>query len=145
MIESKYDINQDKTETDKLSDSLDGLADTSIDSSDNVFKHEITDIELDQQIEQMIEKKIEENRKLWKCKACGKTMESRSKMKIHAETHIWGISHPCPICKKICSTRRTLKEHIDNIHSGLLFDCDRCSKTGMTKKAFGRHNRKSHN
>ena len=145
MIESKYDINQHTTETEKLSDSLDGLADTSIDTLDKVEKNEITDKELDQQIEQMIEKKIEENRKLWKCKACGKTMENRSKMKIHAETHMWGISHTCHICKKICSTRRTLKEHIDNMHSGLLFDCDLCSKTGMTKKAFGRHNRKSHN
>jgi hypothetical protein len=132
MIEPKNDINQHTTETDKFSDSSDGLTETSIDSHEIVLKTEITEIELDQQIEQMIEKKIEENRKLWKCKVCGKTMEQKGKMKLHAETHMWGmISHTCHICNKVCSTRRTLKEHIDNIHSGLLFDCDLCSKTGF--------------
>ena len=84
---------------------------------------------------------IEKSQSLWKCKACGKTMNTKQSIKRHSETHIEGMSHACHICSKTYSNRPSLSVHIDNMHSELL-SCQYCGKIGMHKNAFRDHKRK---
>ena len=106
----------------------------------NVRNLQITNNELDVQINEMIEK----NEGVWRCKICGKTATTRTNIRTHTEIHIEGMSHDCHICSKTFTTRMNLSSHIYQIHSKL-FSCDVCDKTGMTKAAYRMHNKQKHN
>ena len=90
--------------------------------------------ELDFTIEQMIEK-IEGS---WFCKVCRKTTATKTNIKIHAETHIEGMSHACTMCTKTFSNRPNLRNHISSFHSEEM-SCRVCGKTGMNKGSYDKH------
>ena len=52
----------------------------------------------------------------WMCKVCGKTVNQKSKLKQHAETHVNGFSHPCPMCGKSYRSRNVLRMHMSRDH-----------------------------
>ena len=54
---------------------------------------------------------------LWKCKACDKTLKQKTKLRIHAEIHVEGLSYQCKTCTKIFSTQNNLWSHISHIHT----------------------------
>ena len=86
---------------------------------------------------------IEKNEGVWKCKVCGKTSATKQSIKIHAETHIEGMSHACHLCSKTFPNRPGLQQHISNIHSEL-FSCDICGKTGMNRMGYMNHKSRKH-
>ena len=96
--------------------------------------------ELDLQIERMIER----SEGIWRCPHCNKSATKKEHIKIHAETHIEGVSHTCHICSKTCSTRNSLKMHITDNHSQLSFSCNICDKSGMNRKALMNHKHRNH-
>ena len=95
--------------------------------------------ELDLQIERMIER----SEGIWRCTHCNKSATKKEHIKIHAETHIDGVSHTCHICSKSVSTRNNLRQHITKQHSEL-FSCDVCEKTGMNRGAYQMHKQRNH-
>ena len=58
------------------------------------------------------------NEGLFICKACGKTLKEKTKLRIHAEIHVEGLSYQCKTCTKIFSTQNRLWSHIHNNHGG---------------------------
>ena len=81
-------------------------------ADENYVMHDDT-MDLDLQIEQLLERKDG----LWRCTICGKEARLKGNMKMHAETHIRGLSHICQTCSKSFSTRSSLKNHCYKAHS----------------------------
>ena len=100
---------------------------------------DITSKDLDIQIEEMIEK----NEGLWKCKVCAKATTGKDQIKVHAETHIGGMSHACNLCGKTFPNRPGLRSHISSIHS-VLFSCELCVKSGMNRATYRMHKQRNH-
>jgi len=95
--------------------------------------------DLDMQIIEMLEK----SDGVWKCKVCGKTTQKCSNIKVHAESHIEGMSLVCNICNKSFPYRGGLRDHIRKNHSELS-SCDICGKSGMNKNDYYNHKRRQH-
>merc|ERR1719342_199002 len=47
----------------------------------------------------------------WKCKECGKTCPTKSKIGLHVEIHIQGLSFSCNICNETYNNRMLLTKH----------------------------------
>merc|ERR1712129_43698 len=125
--ETKTDCYENSIAPQEMFGSLGELPD-SFEIGDGTLVKPITDSnhELDLQIEGMVEK----NEGLWICKVCGKTATLKGQVKVHAETHIEGVSHACHLCNTKASTRQNLRVHISRQHSEL-FSCDVCGRSGM--------------
>jgi len=128
------------------------ISDTFEPSSEHKFSSEVafkesnggkTQMNANSDLDLHILEMIEKSDGLWKCKVCGKTYKRCSHIKVHAESHIEGISLICNICNKSFSNREHLRDHIRKIHSELS-SCDLCGKSGMTKGAYNHHKRTQH-
>ena len=49
---------------------------------------------------------------IYSCKICSKTMKDKTKMRLHVETHMEGLSFPCNVCGKEFRSRNAFKTHI---------------------------------
>ena len=58
-----------------------------------------------------VEALIEKRNHIWICKVCEKSALTGSALRIHAESHVSGLSYPCQHCGKICSSRNSLSTH----------------------------------
>ena len=72
-----------------------------------------------QKLQEVEELLIKENGG-WKCKECGKIATARSSLRLHAETHVSGLSFPCNHCSRTFNTRGRLgrqrsENHQDNV------------------------------
>ena len=94
---------------------------------------------INEEIKQMIEKCDG----AWKCQLCGKTTDTNSAIRAHAESHITGIRPTCHLCDKTFTTRPNLRSHISNMHKGV-FDCDKCGKSGMNRQSSQYHMKRHH-
>jgi len=110
------------------------------DGSTERFKSIKTQDELNSEIKQMIQKN---EGGLWSCQLCGKTMDTNSAIRDHAERHIAGMKHDCHLCNKTFSSRPNLRSHIAHMHKGL-FDCDKCEKSGMNWGTSQYHKKRYH-
>ena len=56
---------------------------------------------------------VKNNDGIWECKACGKTtkQKSNSQIRLHAESHIEGLSFPCLQCNRSFRSRYSLAQH----------------------------------
>ena len=68
-----------------------------------------------QKLQEVEELLIKENGG-WKCKECGKIATARSSLRLHAETHVSGLSFPCNHCSKSFNTRGRLSRHRSENH-----------------------------
>ena len=68
-----------------------------------------------QKLQEVEELLIKENGG-WKCKECGKIATARSSLRLHAETHVSGLSFPCNHCSKSFNTRGRLGRHRSENH-----------------------------
>ena len=53
---------------------------------------------------------------LWLCKKCGKTAKQSSSIRLHAETHIEGLSFNCCYCDKTFRSRNSMTCHVYTKH-----------------------------
>ena len=75
------------------------------------FREENT--ELDETINSMLAKVDG----LWTCTKCGRTNNHKTKIRMHIETHIEGISFPCGHCGKTFRSRNVLQSHSSRAHT----------------------------
>ena len=59
---------------------------------------------------------VKEN-KLYRCTVCEKTQTDKTKMRLHLETHLTGLSYDCPICGKNFRSRNAFNTHISREHN----------------------------
>ena len=53
----------------------------------------------------------------YRCTVCEKTMSHKTKMRLHLETHLTGLSYDCPTCGKNFRSRNALNTHVTNMHN----------------------------
>ena len=54
---------------------------------------------------------------VWVCKQCGQAAKTSSSIKLHAETHIEGLSFDCSYCEKTFRSRNSLRSHTNKCFS----------------------------
>ena len=69
--------------------------------------------EIDHQLESLIQKQIDGG---YQCVTCGYTIQKKSNMKKHVETHIETPGYHCPYCFKQFKTKNSLNTHTSNNH-----------------------------
>ena len=69
--------------------------------------------EVDEQVEQNIVRNLDGK---YSCKICGKSMNHKTNMKKHIETHLEGLCFKCPMCEKNFRSRNLLANHKSNFH-----------------------------
>ena len=83
---------------------------SSIQLNNQILSLDTSDInEIDERLYENMEKNIDG---IYSCKICGKTNTHKTKMKLHIETHMEGVSFPCNICGKEFRSRNSLQSHI---------------------------------
>ena len=63
-----------------------------------------------------IELIVKEN-KMYRCTVCDKTQTDKTKMRLHLETHLTGLSYDCPTCGKNFRSRNAFNTHISREHN----------------------------
>ena len=59
---------------------------------------------------------VKEN-KMYRCTVCEKTQTDKTKMRLHLESHLTGLSYDCPTCGKNFRLRHTLNMHVSMKHN----------------------------
>jgi len=75
----------------------------------------------------------------WNCTVCGRISTKKQNMRMHAESHLEGMSYKCHICSKSFNVKRYLNQHVSNIHCESLFSCEICGKSEMNKSQQYKH------
>ena len=53
----------------------------------------------------------------YRCTVCEKTISHKTKMRLHLETHLTGLSYDCPSCGKNFRSRNVLNQHVTHKHN----------------------------
>ena len=53
----------------------------------------------------------------YRCTVCDKTQSHKTKMRLHLESHLTGLSYDCPTCGKNFRLRNTLNLHVSRKHN----------------------------
>ena len=53
----------------------------------------------------------------YRCTVCEKTQTHKTKMRLHLETHLTGLSYDCPTCGKNFRSRNAFNQHISREHN----------------------------
>ena len=75
--------------------------------------HEASNSEVE---EKFLELVVKENN-IYRCTVCEKTQSHRTKMRLHLETHLTGLSYDCPTCGKNFRFKNSLNRHISDKHN----------------------------
>ena len=74
----------------------------------------------EQDLNSKVDKHIEKVDGIWKCKVCGKTFKSKTKLRYHVETHIPELKYTCTFCDMQLNTRNSREDHIRRKHKNIL-------------------------
>ena len=53
----------------------------------------------------------------YRCTVCEKTQSHKTKMRLHLESHLTGLSYDCPTCGKNFRFKNSLNRHISDKHN----------------------------
>jgi len=109
------------------------------------------DLSLKEKTEDLIEKVGD----VWRCIECNRVAESsiaRSKLKLHVQVHMDGVSFACKFCDHKANTAKSLSNHKYKQHRELMrseevqkdFECQVCGQKSISKKGLEGHMYKRH-